>query len=82
MDWLVTEIFPDQLVERHQWTTLLIMTFKAEAIQEMACNPSLAKVTALRMQANGDWQHQWQHVERLEHTGLISGPLEAVLSNI
>lgn len=41
-------------MEHRQRNTAFIMTFKTEAIQEVASNPSLVKVVALRMQANGE----------------------------
>lgn len=51
---IVTGEFSDQLVERHQCTTVFVTPFEAEAIQEAPSNPSVIKVTALRMQVNGD----------------------------
>lgn len=51
---LVADVFSDQRVEHHQCTTVFMLTFEAVAIQEVTSNPSLGKVTALRMQVNGD----------------------------
>lgn len=47
-------VFCDQLVERHQCAIVFTVNFKAEDIQEVTSNPSLVKVTTLRMQVNGD----------------------------
>lgn len=43
-----------QIVQRHQCAIVFMMNFKAEASQEVTPNPSFGKITALRMQVNGD----------------------------